>query len=74
MNVSISAVVAGNRWRIQNFLASEAQGLGELEPEFGMVVATALLIDQVFEQELARFEILAARVQAAQITRESATC
>src|SRR5580658_8073587 len=60
-----------HRWRIQNLLASEAESRGELEPELGMVVATALLIDQVFEQELARFEILAARVQAAQITRES---
>src|SRR6202040_3988324 len=42
-----------------NFLAREADGSGEAEPEFGMVVGAALLVDEIFEQQLARFEVVA---------------
>ena len=40
--------------------ALKAEGGGEAQPKFEMVVGATFLVDEVFEQQLTRFEIVAA--------------
>src|SRR5215212_1421408 len=50
--------------------AREAEGLAEAEPELGMILAAALFLDQVFEQQLARGDVVRMRVHRADERRE----
>src|SRR6266851_3537731 len=63
---------AGRRQRFcrQHLFAIKAESLCKPEPEFRMVLGAALLVDEVFEQYLPCFEVLAARMQCAQVARK----